>query len=201
MLTVYFWSINMEIQYDGRVVVVRNYATKEECDLLTKWAMEAVKEDQFVDGVSGNWDTKEFTRVKTRLTNRMSTNINYCETVYTIQKRLRNDFDKISDAPVIEGHGKDGVVVSITYNDGDVYKHKDPSVGEGLSGARFNILSSVPENGGLIHVEDKTYQMNPGDLMAYLVTDFYHSVDQCHGESPRIMFMFGFCVPEGSKLV
>ncbi|NBX85692.1 MAG: hypothetical protein EBQ80_00375, partial [Proteobacteria bacterium] len=62
MLTVYFWSINMEIQYDGRVVVVRNYATKEECDLLTKWAMEAVKEDQFVDGVSGNWDTKEFTR-------------------------------------------------------------------------------------------------------------------------------------------
>jgi hypothetical protein len=191
----------MEIQHDGRVLVVRNYISQTECDNLSRWATKAVEEEQFVDGVSGDWDKKTFTRVKTRLTNRMSTNINYCETVYTIQKRLRNDFDKISDAPVIEGHGKDGVVVSITYNDGDVYKHKDPSVGEGISGARFNILSSIPENGGLIHVEDKTYQMNPGDLMAYLVTDFYHSVDQCHGESPRIMFMFGFCVPEGSKLV
>jgi hypothetical protein len=182
------------------VLIVRDYISKEECDLLTKWAMEAVEAGQFVDGVSGNWETKEFTRVKTRLTNRMSDRVHYCETVYAIQKKLRNDFDKISNAPLIEDHGKDGVVVSITYNDGDVYKHKDPSVGDGLSGARFNILSSVPEQGGLIHVEDKTYQMNPGDLMAYLVTDFYHSVEKCCGESPRIMFMFGFCVPQGEKL-
>ncbi len=191
----------MKIEYDGQVLVIRNYATKEECDLLTRWTLQAVEDGQFVDGVSGNWDTKEFTRVKTRFTNRMSDRINYCDTIYSIQKRLRNDFEKISSAPVIEGHGKDGVVVSVTYNDGDVYKHKDPSVGEGLSGARFNILSSVPEDGGLIHVEDKTYQMNPGDLMAYLVTDLYHSVERCYGESPRILFMFGFCVPEGSKLV
>jgi hypothetical protein len=191
----------MQIEYDDQVLVVRNYATPIECNLLTKWALNATKEGQFVDGVSGNWDSKEFTRVKTRLTNRMSGFINYCDTIYTIQKRLRNDFATISDAPVIGDHGKDGVVVSITYNDGDVYKHKDPSVGDGLSGARFNILSSVPENGGLIHVEDKTYKMNPGDLMAYLVTDLYHSVEQCYGESPRIMFMFGFCVPKGSKLI
>jgi hypothetical protein len=180
---------------------MKQYISEKECSILTEWAMRAVARDQFVDGISGDWDQKKFITTSKRLTNRMSNNINYCDLVYDIQNRLRNDFATISDAPVIGDHGKDGVVVSITYNDGDVYRHKDPSVGDGLSGARFNILSSVPENGGLIHVEDKTYKMNPGDLMAYLVTDLYHSVEQCYGESPRIMFMFGFCVPKGSKLI
>ena len=191
----------MEIEYDGQVLIVRNYISQEYCNNLTNWANKAVEQGQFVDGVSGNWDSKEFTRVKTRLTNRMSSNIEYCEAVYSIQNQMRKDFASIANAPVIDGHGKDGVVVSVTYNEGDVYKHKDPSVGEGLSGARFNILSSTAEKGGLIHVEDKTYKVNSGDLMAYLVTDLYHMVETCYGETPRIMFMFGFCVSQGSKLI
>ena len=150
----------MEIEYDDQVLIVRNYISQEFCKNLTNWANKAVEEGQFVDGVSGNWDAKEFTRVKTRLTNRMSSNIQYCDTVYEVQNQLRKDFDKISLAPIIENHGKNGIVVSVTYNEGDVYKHKDPSVGEGLSGARFNILSSAAEKGGLIHVEDKTYKVN-----------------------------------------
>jgi len=186
----------MRTQHDGRVLVVRNLISQAECDDLKNWALEN-SSTQFVDGVSGNWDTKEFTRVKTRLTNRMvGDKIAYPELVYSIQNRLRETFPLITNAEVIRGHGKDGVVVSITYNDGDVYKHKDPAVNAQVPDTvalRFNILVSKAETGGLIHVEDKTYDLNEGDLMAYLVSEYYHSVDQCFGDNPRILFMFGFC--------
>ena len=183
-------------EFDGRVLVIRNFITAEECATLKAWAVNAAA-TQFVDGVSGNWDAKEFTRVKNRLTNRMlGDRIEYPELVYAIQTRLRETFPLIQDAEVIENHGKDGVVVSITYDTGDVYRHKDPAVDAQVPGTvalRFNILASKAETGGLIHVEDKTYDLNDGDLMAYLVSEYYHSVDACAGENPRILFMFGFC--------
>lgn len=189
------------IKFKEQVLVVRDFIMPEECAILTEWAVDAT--DQFVDGVSGNWDTKEFTRVKTRRTNRMSTNIMYPDLVYTLQNRLRETFPLIKDAEVITGHGRDGVVVSITYNGGDVYRHKDPATDEQVPGTvalRFNILTSKAESGGLIHVEDETYDLNAGDLMAYSVSENYHSVETCFGSSPRVMFMFGFCVPRGSQL-
>jgi hypothetical protein len=183
-------------EFDGKVLLVRNFITPEECAALKNWAIENTSE-QFVDGVGGNWDTKEFVRVKNRLTNRMvGDNINYPDLVYSIQNRLKETFPIIKDAEVIKYHGKDGVVVSITYNTGDVYRHKDPSVDHQVQDTvalRFNILASKAENGGIIHVEDKTYDLNEGDLMAYLVSEYYHSVETCSGNNPRILFMFGFC--------
>lgn len=191
----------MEKIWDGQVLIVRNFISPEECGVLNDWCQEAVRGNQFVDGITGDWVNKNFERTKTRLTNRMSENIEYCQLVYDIQQKIRDNFEIASTADVIKNHGKDGVVVSVTFNDGDVYKHKDPSVGEGLSGARFNILSSKSESGGVIHVEDKTYELDEGDMMAYLVTDLFHSVEKCNGNKPRTLFMFGFCVPEGSSLL
>ena len=184
-------------EFDGKVLLVRNFITPEECAALKSWAVENSSE-QFVDGISGNWDTKEFIRVKNRLTNRMvGNNISYPDLVSSIQNRLRETFPLIKDAEVIKYHGKDGVVVSITYDTGDVYRHKDPAVNHQVLdtvAVRFNILASKAENGGIIHVEDKTYDLNEGDLMAYLVSEYYHSVETCSGNNPRILFMFGFCI-------
>lgn len=182
------------MEKDRNVIIIRNFATPEEVQILKDWSRQAVIDGQFVDGITGNWDKKEFSTTKKRLTNRMSKNINYPDLVRTLQDRIRATFPVLLDAPVIDGHGRDGVVVSITYNDGDVYKHKDPSVGEGVVGLRCNILASKAQSGGAIHVEDKTYDLNEGDLMAYLVSEYYHSVETCSGNNPRILFMFGFCI-------
>ena len=186
------------MEKDENVIVIRNFASAEEVQILKDWQVKAVKEGQFVDGITGDWDTKEFSTTKKRLTNRMSQNINYPDLVQTLQDRIRQTFPILTNAHLIEGHGKNGVVVSVTYNDGDVYKHKDPSVGEGVVGLRCNILSSKAESGGTIHVEDKTYDLNEGDIMCYLVTELYHSVEVCHGDNPRTLFMFGFIVDENS---
>jgi hypothetical protein len=182
------------IEKDELVIVIRNFATSEEVQILKDWQTKAVEEGQFVDGITGDWDKKEFSITKKRLTNRMSQNINYPDIVGTLQHRIRQTFPILKTVPVIEGHGKDGVVVSVTYNDGDVYKHKDPSVGEGVVGLRCNILASKAESGGTVHVEDKTYDLNESDMMCYLVTELYHSVDVCYGDNPRTLFMFGFVV-------
>jgi len=184
----------MANNFDGKVLLVRNFLNAQEIQTLKDWSAQAVNENQFVDGITGDWDKKEFTTTKKRLTNRMSQNINYPELVKALQDRIRDTIPITKNAPVIEGHGKDGVVVSVTYNDGDVYKHKDPSVGEGVVGLRCNILASKAQSGGNIHVEDNTYDLNEGDMMCYLVTEYYHSVDVCHGDNPRILFMFGFVV-------
>lgn len=191
----------MEQIWDGQVLLVRNFISPDECAVLNDWCQKAISEGRFVEGVTGDWANKNFERTQTRLTNRMSGNIEYCQLVYDIQQKIRTNFEIVSNADIIRDHGKDGVVVSVTFNDGDVYKHKDPNVGEGLSGARFNILSSKAESGGLIHVEDKTYELNEGDMMAYLVTDLFHSVEKCNGNKPRTLFMFGFCVSDGSPLL
>lgn len=187
---------------DNQVLVLRSFITPEECSSLTAWAMESA-DSQFVDGVSRNVGSTEFIKIKTRRTNRMAQNILYPDLVYAIQARLRAEFPLIQDAEIIKHHGKDGVVVSITYDTGDVYRHKDPAVDDQVPNTialRFNLLVSKAESGGLIHVEDETYDLNPGDLMAYSVSENYHSVDTCSGSNPRIMFMFGFCVPRGSQL-
>ena len=181
------------MEKDSNVIIIRNFATPEEVQILKDWSRQAVIDGQFVDGITGDWDTKQFSITKKRLTNRRSKNINYPQLVETLQNRIRATFPVLSDAPVIDGHGRDGVVVSITYNDGDVYKHKDPSVGEGVVGLRCNILASKAQDGGTIHVEDKTYDLNEGDMMCYLVTELYHSVEVCNGDNPRTLFMFGFC--------
>ena len=188
----------MANNFDGQVLLVPNFLSAEEVQVLKDWANQAVVDGQFVDGITGDWDNKEFSRTNKRLTNRMSQNINYPELVKTLQDRIRQTVSLTAEAPVIEGHGKDGVVVSVTYNDGDVYKHKDPGVGEGVVGLRCNILASKAESGGIVHVEDKTYDLNEGDMMCYLVTELYHSVEVCHGDNPRTLFMFGFVVDENS---
>lgn len=188
----------MANNFDGQVLLVPNFITAEEIQALKDWTNQAVVDGQFVDGITGDWDNKEFSRTKKRLTNRMSQNINYPELVKTLQDRIRQSIPLTAEAPVIENHGKDGVVVSVTYNDGDVYKHKDPGVGEGVVGLRCNILASKADSGGTVHVEDKTYDLNEGDMMCYLVTELYHSVEVCNGDNPRTLFMFGFVVNKDS---
>ncbi|WP_171473819.1 hypothetical protein [Frigoriglobus tundricola] len=47
-----------------------------------------------------------------------------------------------------------------------------------------------------MRVSGVPYRVAAGDLMCYRVTERAHRVDVCHG-GPRIMFMFGWCVPAG----
>lgn len=174
-----------------RVDIHRNYITPELADKLASWCLENIY--QFVDGVDISQGIG--TRIKSRLTTRMNKDVAYSDDFFVLQKRIEDELG-LAKFPKIDGHGKNGIVVSVTYNNGDVYEHRDPAVGDGLEGLRFNVLVSQPDSGGIIHVGSNQYQLNKADAMAYLVTKHRHSVETCLG-NPRILIMFGWKVPIG----
>ena len=168
---------------------IPGFVTSEECKILAEWAMA---DTNFADGITTGG------RTKLRVSNRADFDsgnrlfpITYPDTVYIIQQRIRETLG-LGGCPIIEGHGKGGVVVSKTFDGGDVYAHTDPSVGDGLLGLRCNVLVSKQETGGILTVDGIDYDPSVGELHCYPVTHQRHSVSVCHGPTPRILFMFGF---------
>ena len=172
-----------------RIDIYPNFATQEEINALNKWTELGVKNKWLDIGISNNGD------LKTRLTSRMYFDrYEYPQIVRDLSERIRK-FVGIDSYPLIEGHGRDGVVVSYTMNGGDVAKHKDPKSAEGLATLRCNILTQKSENGGDLYVDGNKININVGDLHCYLVSEHEHWATPVEGNTPRIMWMFGAHVP------
>jgi hypothetical protein len=92
-------------------------------------------------------------------------------------------------------HGRSGIVVSCTYSGGGVFKHTDPHDVHSLSTLRCNVMTQKPTSGGILTVGDEQVELQVGDLHCYLATEHYHSVSIVEGDVPRILWMFGACVP------
>lgn len=114
----------------------------------------------------------------------------YPPIVNEISNKIKK-FLNIENYPIIDGHGSDGVVVSVTFPGGDVYEHKDPRSSEGLSTFRCNILTQSAESGGKLHINGIAREINVGDLHCYYVSEESHYVTQVQGNSLRILWMFG----------
>jgi hypothetical protein len=172
-----------------RVEVFPNFATKEEIHALNAWAELGVKNKWLDLGMSAERAT----------TNRFTTRFygdrySYPQLVKDISQRIRK-FVGVDSYPLIEGHGRDGVVVSYTCNGGDVYKHKDPKSIDGLATLRCNILSQKADAGGVLYIDGQQINVAVGDLHCYLVSEHEHWATKVEGETPRIMWMFGAHVP------
>jgi hypothetical protein len=172
-----------------RVEVIPNFATKEEINALNQWVELGVKNKWLDVGVSPNGFLTK------RLTSRMyGHRFEYPNTALALSERIRK-FVGVEAAPLIEGHGKNGIVVSYTMSGGDVYSHKDPKSSAGLATLRCNILTQKADKGGVLCVEGQQVDVEVGDLHCYLVSEHEHWADEVKGDTPRIMWMFGAHVP------
>lgn len=172
-----------------RIEVIRGFLTAGECAELNSWTLFAVERGWLGAGVSSDQPTS------TRLTSRMyGDRFVYPETVYAVDKRIRKKLGLIS-APSVEGHGRDGIVVSCTYSGGDIYRHRDPRSFEGLATLRCNVVTQKPASGGTLYLEDAPIDLDVGDLHCYLASEHDHNVAAVQGDTPRILWMFGTCVP------
>lgn len=183
-----------------KVAVVRNYLDTASCEILNQWVIDAVAQDKIGLGITtppgAHYTQPERVTAKHRFTSRMySGNYVYPALVTDIFTRIKTELN-LKNAAVSTNGGRDGVVVSCTYPGGDVYKHLDPKEGSGVSLLRVNILSKAADSGGLIHVEDSTFSLQPGDMMAYLVDEYEHLVEPVESGGPRIMWMFGLLLPK-----
>jgi hypothetical protein len=173
-----------------QVKIYKNFLSKEECEVLNEVAKDGL----------GKWLGKGVTTgsvfVDKRYTSRVyMQEYEYPQIVRNISNRIRT-FLNIDSFPLIDGHGKDGVVVSYTMQGGDVYRHKDPRSDDGLPTYRCNVLTQANEEGCELYVDDKKIDIEVGDLHCYMVSELYHYVTEAKGKTPRIMWMFGAHIPK-----
>jgi hypothetical protein len=172
-----------------RIEVIPNFATQEEINALNAWTNLGVKNRWLDVGVGAKGITHK------RLTSRVyGSRYEYPQIVKDLSDRIRL-FVGLSKYKLVEGHGKNGVVVSYTLPGGDVYKHKDPKSNCGLATLRCNILTQKADEGGTLFVDGKQVDIEVGDLHCYLVSEHEHWATEVVGNTPRIMWMFGAHVP------
>lgn len=176
----------------------KNFLSLEECYILNSWVDEGVEKKWLDLGITRgkNHSEREWNYTK-RVTSRLyGERFEYPQIVLDISKRIRS-FCGINNYGLIEGHGRDGVVVSCTFNGGDVYAHKDPKSETfvKLSALRCNILTRKPSGGGQLYVDGQHVDIEVGELHCYLASNFEHYVTEVKGETSRVLWMFGAYVP------
>jgi hypothetical protein len=177
------------------VHIVKNFLSADECSKLNNAAKK---------GIELGWLDKGKNRgkheYKDRLTSRMHMqNHEYPQIVLDTLNKIRK-FCKIEQYSIAEGkaknYGKNGVIVSVTYNGGDTYEHNDPRSDCGLYATyKCNVLTQKPKNGGILFVNDKEILLEEGDLHCYFASEIKHYVTPSSGDTPRILWMFGSHVP------
>lgn len=174
-----------------RLEITHNFLSKEECDLLNSWVYEGVKNKWLDSGICTGKPTNK------RLTSRMySDRYEYSKFAKEVSNKVRN-FCGINSYQIIDGHGKNGIVVSYTKPEGDVYKHKDQKQFlTNLSALRCNIMTQEADAGAELYVGGQKVEVRKGDLHCYLASDFEHYVTEVKGNTPRILWMFGAYVPK-----
>ena len=180
-----------------RVRIVINFASKEEIDVLNKWSLKNLKANPH-QYMSPNMDYDDpGSRVTTRLENEIDhideeVFIEYPKVAYNIQDRIRAKFNLWNqDHPP---SFVDGIVNGIGIRDGYIFKHIDPIYIPGTHTVHCNIISQKPDSGGVTIIEGKEYDIDPGDLLCYAVSEVYHEVTTTRGSTNRIIWVFGFCV-------
>lgn len=170
-------------------LLVRGFLSQNEIDAL----------NAFVDqGVTLGYLDKGISRGRSgyggRLTTRMyADRFVYPDIVYSVFSRITDRLRLQDLKKSVAGGGRDGVVVSCTYPGGDVYAHRDSKEDKGsLDVLRCNILTRAADSGGLLHVGGVPITLEAGDLHCYLASDVVHSVSTVKGETPRVLWMFGY---------
>jgi hypothetical protein len=179
------------------ILVIKNFLSVEECNTLNAWAELGVQNKWLDNGLNAS----DFTWTETkRLTTRpYGDRFDYSPEVYAIQDKITN-FLKIENLEKsVAGGGKNGIVVSYTTTGGDVHKHIDPKEGE-LEVLRCNVVSKNSEAGGDLYIGNEKIDIDAGDLHCYLPSDVEHYVTAVEGNTPRILWMFGYQISKENFL-
>jgi hypothetical protein len=170
----------------------KNFLSPEECSVLNAWVDEGVEKKWLDVGIS-----RGFRKYTKRVTSRLyGDRFEYPQIVLDLSDRIRA-FCGVDSYGLIHGHGRDGVVVSCTFEGGDVYLHRDPRNSEDLNLAtlRCNVLTRNADDGGVLYLDGKRVDVSVGELHCYLASEVPHYVTTVKGKTSRVLWMFGAHVP------
>lgn len=171
-----------------RVELLENFITKEEAEVLNLFTINGVINKTFSEGIC----SKHLNPPNTQMVTRFDTTIKFPLVAMDILERLKLLL-KLENKDIHTLFSPSSIVVNCSFEPARVVKHID-SKQNGLSLLRCNVLSSAPEEGGLLHVDDVPIPQNELSVYFCLVTDHYHHVSAVKGKKPRILWQYGFNV-------
>lgn len=166
---------------------VREFANSDQCNVLARWIAEHFHRPFFRDA---NMHGK-------RLTTRYSRDgFQFPKESYDLQASISSS---VAEFDVRPAPFKDGMVASYAYPGDTCYRHVDPVWHEGTITVHCNMVVSSPDSGGDVVIAGDVYEMPKGDLICYPVSHLPHEVRLVQGFNPRLMWVWGFCLPESAS--
>jgi len=179
------------------IKIIHNFITDEERKSLNKWTLNNYKSSCFMNPRMNN-DTKQ-TRFTTRHAHYRENNfkdykVKYPEESYSIQKRLFKYFNLDYRSIIPWPHFTDGIVTTIAFPPGSCFSHVDPIYYKDTYTLHCNIITQMPQKGGITTIENESYEVSENDVLMYITSHLNHEVNEIIGEKPRILWVFGFCL-------
>jgi len=167
------------------IKVISNFVSSNECAELSSWI--ANNHHNFVDAnMGGNRKTTRY----------LDDNVKFPGVAKQIRERIKQHLE-LED--MVRPPFTNGMVASYA-EPGDIcYEHTDPVWCEGHHTLHCNVIVQKPESGGNVVINGKEYDVPKGDVICYYVSDLKHSVTKVLGNTPRFMWVFGFCVEEQNE--
>lgn len=160
--------------------LIPNFLTPEECRILAEW--EEQNRHIFQDAnMGGNRQTTRF----------IQDHIDFPPLAHELRSRVK-DLLGLDDR--VRPPFASGMVASYAPPGDICIEHIDPEWYEGHHTLHCNVIVQKPESGGDVVIDGVLYNVNQGDLLCFYVSDYYHSVTKVIGNTPRLMWIFGFCV-------
>lgn len=178
------------------IIYKRQFLDPATCGALNAWVNDGVNKKWLDVGMSrgSGWAYKD------RLTTRnYGSRFEYPALVHQVFDRITASLGLHDTPKSVVGGGRDGVVVSYTLPGGDVYKHQDPMEGD-FHVLRCNIMTQAADAGAELFIGGEKIKLGVGDLHCYLPSDVEHYVTPAEGNTPRIMWMFGYQISKENFL-
>jgi hypothetical protein len=164
-------------------IVIKNFVGSESLGKLNSWCMENQDKDFFKDATMGIPGTRKTTRYE-------KNDFVFPEKAYQIQNKIINHFELDFILPKF----KDGIICGIGFDGSDIHPHKDPVHHQNTYTLHCNIVSQKPKFGGSTYINNKEYNLDAGDMLCFIPSRDYHYVNTIRGNTPRIVWIFGFSI-------
>lgn len=172
-----------------RLDIFNGFVTKEEADSLNTFVLEAIKAGKFTEGFS----SKHLNPDGVHVVSRFNRQLVLPELAFTIKHRIMEALDlTINDT--CTKFASHGVVINCSFKHGQLVAHKDARQFEDKALLRCNIVTSQPNKGGELHVNNDFINLKDMDMYTCLVSEYEHYATINEDDKPRIVWQFGFNV-------
>lgn len=175
-------------------IILRNFLCDQGVKTLNKWTIDNCKMPFFGD--AGMDPNNPNTRFTTRFPNEsVARSINYPSSAFLLREKIINYFHLENyKSPPSYSHG---IVNGIGYEGGRIESHIDPTYYPETKTVHFNAITQQSEYGGHTVIDGVEYNdVGTKDLLIYQVSEVFHEVTKTKGKTPRILWVFGFCLDD-----